>query len=343
MVGVRRLPLVLVVLLIAGASVAGHAFAAQWPAERRFLLVENLDPVNLSPVPASVAEARDGALLVLLWWPVTRTSEDGTVSQTDRTRLVRVAVDGSHSFVPPFGQLVPGSRETRFGIDDEILPLPDGSILFSGYDTLHVRRRDGSITRVAGIGGSGFSGDGGPAMAAELCCVSGLSRRANGSILFGDGPRVRQIALDSTITTVAGTGEFTFSGDGGPATAAHLFSVGDVLATEEGGFLIADAYNGRVRRVGLRLRASALRATSTSRHGASRRRRAHDRRDGCPSFASDGRDATRALRPRLWRASGRPRLSPRARPRRSGSRPRACPTGARARARGVRCVRGRRP
>ena len=57
MVGVRRLPLVLVVLLIAGASVVGHAFAAQWPAERRFLLVENLDPVNLSPVPASVAEA----------------------------------------------------------------------------------------------------------------------------------------------------------------------------------------------------------------------------------------------------------------------------------------------
>jgi hypothetical protein len=96
------------------------------------------------------------------------------------------------------------------------------------------------------------------------------------------------------------------------------------------------------RRSERRLSATAS-ATSTSHHGASRRRRAHDRRDGCPSFASDGRDATRALRPRLWRASGRPRLSPRARPRRSGSRPRACPTGARARARGVRCVRGRRP
>ena len=88
-------------------------------------------------------------------------------------------------------------------------------------------------------------------MAAELCCVSGLSRRANGSILFGDGPRVRQIAPDGTISTVAGTGgEVAFGGDGGPATAAQLFSAGDVLATEDGGFLIADTYNGRIRRVG---------------------------------------------------------------------------------------------
>src|SRR5688500_17488154 len=109
MVGVRRPAMVLVVLLIAGAGVVGSAFAAEWPAERRFLLVENLWPVNSSPVPASVGEAADGALLVLLYWPITRTFDDGSTSEMPRTRLVRVAVDGSRSFVPPFGELVPGS------------------------------------------------------------------------------------------------------------------------------------------------------------------------------------------------------------------------------------------
>jgi hypothetical protein len=60
---------------------------------------------------------------------------------------------------------------------------------------------------------------------------------------------VRRIAPDGTITTVAGNGEFGFGGDGGPATAAQLRTPSDVLPTPNGGFLIADTYNGRVRRV----------------------------------------------------------------------------------------------
>lgn len=251
MVGVRRLPMFLAVLLIVGTGggVVGSAFAAEWPAERRFLLVESPAPLQLSPPPSSVVEAPDGALLVLLYWPVTRTFDDGTVSQRPRTRLVRVAVDGSRSFVPPFGERVPGSPNTRFNVDDEILPLPDGSILFSGTATIDVRRRDGSITRVAGTGRYGFSGDGGPATAAEIGFARGLSRRVDGSILFGDGHRVRQIGPDGTISTVAGSGDYGFGGDGGPATAAQLAFPDDVLATEDGGFLIADSGNGRVRRV----------------------------------------------------------------------------------------------
>jgi hypothetical protein len=254
MVGVRRLPMFLVVLLIAGVGVVSRASAAEWAAERQFLLVEPPEPSQLYPPPSAVAEAADGALLVLLYWPLIQKSEDGLITEFPRTRLVRIAPDGSRSFVPPFGELEPGSSDMRINVEDEILPLPDGSILFTRFNAIDLRRRDGSIARFAGTGrySERPSGDGGPATEADISFAQGLTRLPDGSILFGDTGygRVRRIAPDGTINTVAGSGEVGFSGDGGPATAAQLRSPSDLLPIADGGFLIADTYNGRVRRVG---------------------------------------------------------------------------------------------
>jgi hypothetical protein len=256
-VRVRLLPMVIVVLLIIvgfSAGVVTSAPAAQWPAEQQFSLVEPPVSLNMYPPPSSVAETPDGALLVLIHWPVTRTSEDGLGTEWwFRTRLVRIAPDGSRAFVPPFGELEPGSSNSRINVDDEILPLPDGSILFTRYNAIDLLRRDGSIVRFAGTGrySDHPSGDGGPATAADVGFAHGLTRLPDGSILFADSSygQVRRIAPDGTITTIAGSGEFGFGGDGGPATAAQLRGPGDVLPTRDGGFLIADTYNGRVRRV----------------------------------------------------------------------------------------------
>lgn len=252
MVHVLRL---LVAFLLVGAN-AGvvSASASEWPAERRFLLVEPPPPLHLAPPPSSVAEDADGGLLVLVYWPVVEENEFGT-SEMPATRLVRIAPDGSRAFVPPFGELKPdGAFEgERINVDDEILPLPDGSILFTGYNTIDRLRPDGSIVRFAGTGrySEHASGDGGPATAADIGFAHGLTRLPDGSTLFGDSyGRVRRIAPDGTITTVAGSGEFGFGGDGGPATVAQLRSPSDVLPRADGGFLIADTYNGRVRRVG---------------------------------------------------------------------------------------------
>jgi hypothetical protein len=249
MVGVRRL-LVAFLLISASAAVVSHASAAAWPAERQFMLVEPPPRLGLYPPPSSVAEDRDGALLVLVYWPVIRKSEHSE-SERPRTRLVRITPDGSRAFVPPFGQLEPGSRYTRINVEDEILPLPDGSILFTRYNAIDRLRSDGSIVRFAGTGrySEDSSGDGGPATAADIGFAAGLSRFPDGSIVFADRHRVRRVASDGIITTVAGSGEFGFGGDGGPATAARLRGPSDVLTTGDGGFLIADTYNGRVRRV----------------------------------------------------------------------------------------------
>jgi hypothetical protein len=74
---------------------------------------------------------------------------------------------------------------------------------------------------------------------------------ADGGFLIGDSndERVRRVSPAGIITTVAGTGTQGFAGDGGPATAAQLSGPDGVAVTPDGGFLFADSFNNRVRRV----------------------------------------------------------------------------------------------
>ena len=226
MAGGRPLQLLCVLLVIfAGAAVGGvrRASAAEWPAERQFVLVEPPPPLHLYPPASSVAEEADGALLMLLYWPMVRKSRTARrPPRYPRTRLVRIAPDGSRAFVPPFGELGRAVAKRGSTSMTRSCRCLTGRFCSRGYNAIDRLRPDGSIVRFAGTGRSGetSSGDGGPATAAEISFANGLTRLPDGSILFGDGRAVRRIAPDGTITTVAGSGEFGFSGDGGPATAA---------------------------------------------------------------------------------------------------------------------------
>ena len=81
----------------------------------------------------------------------------------------------------------------------------------------------GVISTFAGTGIRGTAGDGGPAIAAQFNAINALATDAQGNVYVGDYARVRRIdRATGTITTVAGTGVFGFTGDGGPATAALL-------------------------------------------------------------------------------------------------------------------------
>jgi hypothetical protein len=119
-------------------------------------------------------------------------------------------------------------------------------------DNARIRRvaPDGTITTVAG-GGAGSPGDGGPATGAQLFKPSGIALTPDGGYLIADtyNNRVRKVSFDGTITTVAGTGAAGLSGDGGPATTATLDHPARVALTPDGGFVIADALNARLRRV----------------------------------------------------------------------------------------------
>ena len=116
-----------------------------------------------------------------------------------------------------------------------------------------IRRVDstGTITTVAGSGERGYSGDGGPAVQAQLAIPSGIASDGDGNLYIADrfNHRIRLVDPTGTITTVAGTGEEGFSGDGGPATEARLGSPSGVAVDGDGNLFIADFSNHRIRRV----------------------------------------------------------------------------------------------
>jgi sugar lactone lactonase YvrE len=111
---------------------------------------------------------------------------------------------------------------------------------------------EGRHTPVAGTGTPGFSGDGGPATAARLHAPWGLAVDAPGHLYLADAAnhRIRRVAPDGTITTVAGVGAPGFAGDGGLATAAQLDRPTGVAVDSQGNLFIVDSLNGRVRKVG---------------------------------------------------------------------------------------------
>lgn len=127
----------------------------------------------------------------------------------------------------------------------------DGSVFFTMGDRVNKLDTDGTITTVAGGGGS--SGDGIPATQA-LLAPQGVAISPDGSIYFGDNSssssRVRKVSVDGMITTVAGVlGPRGFSGDGGPATQAQMTSIHDIAIAPDGSIYIADYHNARTRRV----------------------------------------------------------------------------------------------
>jgi len=130
---------------------------------------------------------------------------------------------------------------------------PDGGFLLADFANNRVRRVSalGTITTVAGNGTAGYSGDDGPATLAKLYGPASVSATADGGFLIAEAynHRIRRVSPAGTITTVAGGLGAGYGGDGGPATTAKLLYPFAVAATPDGGFLVADTYNHRIRRV----------------------------------------------------------------------------------------------
>ena len=135
---------------------------------------------------------------------------------------------------------------------------PAGSLCFSDTYNHCIRRIDrhsGVITTIAGTGGSGFSGDGGPATQATMNQPYGMVIDRSGNIYVADrlNGRVRRIGADGTISRLAGDGGGKFSGDGGPSARAGLAEPnGLALDREHQRLFIADVADHRVRAIDLR-------------------------------------------------------------------------------------------
>jgi sugar lactone lactonase YvrE len=112
----------------------------------------------------------------------------------------------------------------------------------------------GIITTIAGNGNSSFSGDGGPAILAALNNPQAVTIDSIGNLYIADAGnnRIRKVdASTGIITTIAGTGVASFSGDNGPASLATIYDPLDLCIDTKGFLYIADAFNFRIRRINL--------------------------------------------------------------------------------------------
>ena len=149
------------------------------------------------------------------------------------------------------------ARDARVGNPYGLTLGPDGALYVCEIDTDRIRRidmADGMIATVVGTGEVGYSGDGGPARKANLNDPYEVRFDADGNMYFVEMLNAVVRKVDSgtgTISTIAGTGERGFSGDGGPAVEATFNRPHSIALDGKGALYIADIGNHRIRRVDL--------------------------------------------------------------------------------------------
>ncbi len=135
---------------------------------------------------------------------------------------------------------------------------PDGALYFCEVDNHVIRRLDlekGTISTVAGTGKMGYSGDGGPATQALLNQPYEIRFDKAGAMYFVEMQNhlVRKVDMKSkTISTVAGTGQAGFAGDGGPGKQAQFRQPHSIQFDPEGNLLVCDIGNHRIRKIDLK-------------------------------------------------------------------------------------------
>ena len=180
---------------------------------------------------------------------------DGTRRSTESLGAGVINTFAGGGWVPGIGVGDGGpATQAELGVPEGVAVGPDGRVYISEVVGARVRRVDASgiITTVAGTGTPGFSGDGGPATSAMLSDPHGVAVAPDGTLYIADrsNHRIRRVDANGIITTVAGTGAYGFSGDGGPATLAQLNEPFGVALGPDGSLYIADTFNHRTRRVG---------------------------------------------------------------------------------------------
>jgi uncharacterized protein (TIGR03437 family) len=163
-------------------------------------------------------------------------------------------VAGNNKIFPPTfsgdgGPATVASLGRTYGIAVD----PAGNVYISDEDQRRIRRVDvsGNIDTVAGNGVTNFAGDSGTATQAALDFPTDVKVDSSGNLYIADSMnhRVRKVASDGTITTIAGLGTPGFSGDGGLAVSAQLNTPVAVAIDSTGNVYISEQGSNRIRRV----------------------------------------------------------------------------------------------
>jgi hypothetical protein len=230
---------------IASTSDGGYLLGEQGSSRIRLVspsgVITTLTSGSMS-APNGIAQLADGSVLF---------------ADSNNNRVQQVSPGGTVTTVAGNGQAgyngdnIPAtSALLNFPIG--IAATPDGGYLIGDNDNNRIRKvLNGTITTVAGTGAVGAGGDGGQATLAQLSDPSAVSVTSDGGFLIDDlnNNKIRKVSSAGIITTVAGTGAAGYNGDNIPATSAQLNAPTSVTGLSDGGFLVADRLNNRVRRV----------------------------------------------------------------------------------------------
>jgi sugar lactone lactonase YvrE len=151
----------------------------------------------------------------------------------------------------------PGHSDSQVNDPYGVVIGPDGAVYFCDLGNQRIRRLDLRTRRTTDVAGSGqraFAGDGGPATAGSLNMPHELIFDAQGHIYIAerDNHVVRKVdGGTGVMTTLAGTGVAGFAGDGGQASRAQLRQPHSIALGPDGGLLICDVGNHRIRAVNL--------------------------------------------------------------------------------------------
>jgi sugar lactone lactonase YvrE len=167
------------------------------------------------------------------------------IADTGNNRIRRVTPGGTISTVA-------GGTADQLNAPAGVAVDGAGNVYVADTGNNRVRRLiGGTLTTIAGTGVAGFAGDGGAATAAMLWQPRGVAVDGAGNVYIADrwNRRIRLVAGNGVISTVAGVGTMGFTGDGGSAVAAQLGDPAGVGVDAAGTIYIADQANQRIRRV----------------------------------------------------------------------------------------------
>lgn len=196
--------------------------------------------------PEAVAVGTDGVIYIadVINNRVRKIDTNGNISTICGDGEIGFSGDGGLAF------------NAKIGWPKSLTLDPSGNLYFSDYLNNRVRRIDkstGIITTIAGNGQPNSSGDGQQAVTASILSPLGLTFDGNGNLFIVEhnAHKIRKLAPDGIISTVAGTGVGGFGGDGALATSAQLFYPTNTEIDVDGNLLIADRSNNRIRKVNL--------------------------------------------------------------------------------------------